>query len=125
RHARHHLVKKSGSVVKSVGRVEGGAIGEPAPTEPPHEDPPPVDPPQEPAPPAPPVEQPKDAGVVASYGEGVLNIELTTDGHVAGKVGPGTQFSCRSASTNAPVTEGCNASLLTSGRHVHEFTVNY
>jgi len=132
-HARHHLVKKTRSVVKSAGRVEGGTIGEPthnepsepAPTEPPHEDPPPVDPPQEPAPPAPPVEQPKDAGVVASYGEGVLNIELTTDGHVAGKVGPGTQFSCRSASTNAPVTEGCNASLLTNGRHVHEFTVNY
>ena len=29
KHARHHLVKKTRSVVKSAGRVEGGTIGEP------------------------------------------------------------------------------------------------
>jgi hypothetical protein len=96
------------------------------PAENPVSDDPPVEQqPQEPEPPAPPVEQPNDAGVVASYGEGVLNIELMTDGHVVGKVGDGTQFSCRSAATNAVISEGCNASLLTNGRHVHEFTVNY
>jgi hypothetical protein len=138
-HARHHVVKKSRAVVKSAGRVEGSSLSE-EPNEPSHEEPPASDPPaenpvsddppveqqpQEPEPPAPPVEQPKDAGVVASYGEGVLNVELMTDGHVVGKVGDGTQFSCRSAATNAVITEGCNASLLTNGRHVHEFTVNY
>ena len=137
-HARHHVAKKSRAVVKSAGRIEGGALSEP--NEPSHEEPPASDPPaenpvsddppaqeqpQEPESPAPPVEQVKDAGVVASYGEGVLNIELMTDGHVVGKVGDGTQFSCRSAATNAVITEGCNASLLTNGRHVHEFTVNY
>lgn len=137
-HKRHHLVTKSRAVIKSAGRIEGGMLSEP--NEPSHQEPPASDPPaenpvsddppaeeqpQEPEPPAPPVEQPKDAGVVASYGEGVLNIELMADGHVVGRVGDGTQFSCRSAATNSVTTEGCNASLLTNGRHVHEFTVNY
>jgi hypothetical protein len=142
RHARHHLVKKSRAVIKSAGRAEQGGLSS-EPTEPSHEapapsdDPPsggepgsgepgPVEQPQEPGSTPPPAEQPSDAGVVASYGEGVLNVELMPDGHVVGRVIPGgTQFSCRSASTHETVTEGCNASLLTPGRHVHEFTVNY
>jgi hypothetical protein len=135
-HVRHHLVKHSRAVVKSAGRIAGGVIGS-EPTEPISDDPPaepPVsgdppsqqEPPSQEEPPAPPVvEQPKDAGVVASYGEGVLDIELTAGGHVTGRVGPGTQFSCRSLATGQPVADGCNASLLTNGRHVHEFTVNY
>ena len=138
RHVRHHLVKHSRAVVKSAGRIEGGAIGS-EPTQPTQEEPPPVsdeppvsddpasseEPPSQEQPPAPPVEQPKDAGVVASYGEGVLDVELTADGHVTGKVGQFTQFSCRSLATGQAVTDGCDASLLTNGRHVHEFTVNY
>ena len=126
-HARHHVVKHSRSVVKSSGRIEGGTIGT-EPTQPTQEEPPaPVsdDPPTEEQPPAPPVVQSNDAGVVASYGEGVLDVELMTDGHVTGKVGQFTQFSCRSLATGQAVAEGCNAALLTSGRHVHEFTVNY
>jgi hypothetical protein len=141
RHARHHLVKKSRAVLKSAGRVEQGGLSEPS--EPSHEEPAPSDDPpsggepgasepdpiepDEPNPTPPPGDQPSsDAGVVVSYGEGVLNIELMTDGHVVGKVIPGgTQFSCRSASTHETVTEGCNASLLHAGQHVHEFTVNY
>jgi hypothetical protein len=134
RHARHHLVKKSRAVIKSAGRVEQGGLTQPTePTEPSHEtpapseDPPSAEQPQEPDPTPPPaVEQPSDAGVVASYGDGVLDVELMTDGHVVGRVIPGgTQFSCRSASTHETVTEGCNASLLHAGQHVHEFTVNY
>jgi hypothetical protein len=140
RHARHHLVKKSRAVMKSAGRIEQGALSEPS--EPSHEEPAPSDDPPsheepgagEPDPvehpeepdPTPPGDQPSsDAGVVVSYGEGVLNVELMTDGHVVGKVGAGTVFSCRSASTHETITEGCNASLLHAGLHVHEFTVNY
>jgi hypothetical protein len=136
RHARHHVIK-SRAVLKSEGRVEQGGLSEPG--EPSHEEPTAGDPPaqspasddppthEEPNPTPPPADQPSsDAGVVVSYGEGVLNVELMTGGHVAGKVIPGgTVFSCRSASTHETVTEGCNASLLHEGRHIHEFTVNY
>jgi hypothetical protein len=134
---RHHVVKHHRATGKSVGRVEGGSTGTeptlptqeepPAPVsdDPPAEPPASDDPPVQEQPPAPPVEQPKDAGVVASYGEGALDVELMSGGHVTGKVGQFTQFSCRSLATGLAVTEGCNASLLTNGRHVHEFTVNY
>ena len=142
RHARHHLVSKSRAVLKSAGRVEQGGLSEPSEFS--HEEPAPsdnspsggeagssepdpVEHPEEPDPTPPPGDQPSsDAGVVVSYGEGVLNVELMTDGHVVGKViSGGTVFSCRSASTHETVTEGCNASLLQAGRHIHEFTVNY
>jgi hypothetical protein len=119
RHARHHVVKHK-AVSKSAGRSD-----EPISQEPTGE-PDPVETPSEPNPTPPVVEQPADAGVVADFGEGVLDIELNSDGHVVGRVIPGgTQFSCRSASTHETVTEGCNASLLTDGRSVHEFSVNY
>jgi hypothetical protein len=139
---RHHLVKHSRAVVKSAGRIEGGTIGS-EPTQPTQEEPPPVsdeppseppvsddppsseEPPSEEQPPAPPVAQPTDAGVVASYGEGALDVELGSGGHVTGKVGQFTQFSCRSLATGQAVTDSCDASLLTGGRHLHEFTVNY
>jgi hypothetical protein len=124
-HVRHHLVKNSRSAVKSAGRIEGGTLDEPSHEVPTAGDPPAENPGSDDPPTPPVVEQPTDAGVVVSYGESVLNVELMTDGHVIGRVVDGTQFSCRSAATNAPITEGCNASLLTSGRHVHEFTVNY
>ena len=90
---------------------------EPAPQEPTGDEPTPT-----PAPATP----PQNAGVVASFGEGVLDVELSAGGHVTGKViTGGTQFSCRSASTNETVTDGCNASLLQAGAGVHEFSVNY
>ena len=144
RHTRHHLVKKSRAVLKSAGRVEQGGLSEPS--EPSHEEPTagdgpaenPVsdDPPtheepgdggQEPTPTPPPADDPANAnaGVVVSFGEGVLNVELNSGAHVIGKVGAGTVFTCRSASTHETITEGCNSSLLRAGRGLHEFAVGY
>jgi hypothetical protein len=128
RHARHHVVKKHKAVSKSVGRSDAPAE---APSEPTQDEPStapepdPVEQPSEPDP-APAPAPADDAGVVASFHEGVLDIELGNGGHVIGKViAGGTQFSCRSASTHETITEGCNASLLHEGQHVHEFSVNY
>jgi hypothetical protein len=136
RHARHHVVKHK-AVSKSTGRSDrlGQEPSEPSSDEPAGDapsgdsgagEPDPADTPSEPDPTPPVVEQPADAGVVADFGEGVLDIELNSGGHVVGRlIQGGTQFSCRSASTHETVTEGCNASLLTDGRSVHEFSVNY
>jgi hypothetical protein len=130
RHARHHVVRHK-SVSKSSGRSDEPIVQAPTGDEPSGGDagagePDPVETPSELDPTPPVVEQPTDAGVVADFGEGVLDIALDSDGHVIGRVIPGgTQFSCRSASTHETVTEGCNASLLTDGRSVHEFSVNY
>jgi hypothetical protein len=116
RHARHHLVNRSAGA-QSVGRSDAPAPTGPAPTEPA-----PTEPAPAPAPPAPSA----DAGTVASFTDGVLDVALTAGGDVTGKVIPGgTQFSCRSASTGLPVTDGCNASLLQPGASLHEFSVNY
>ena len=126
--ARHHVVKHHKATHKSVGRSDN-------PVEPSHEEPSgdapsgsddPVEPSHEPDPAPGPSAQSDDAGTVVSFGEGVLDIELGSGGHVTGRViQGGTQYACRSLSTGQPVTEGCNASLLTAGRGVHEFSVNY
>jgi hypothetical protein len=133
RHVARHHVAKHHSAGKSLGRTDRPTNpsepkpSEPAPQPPSHEEPTnEPDPPTEPTPTDPVPPPVHNAGDVASFHEGVLDVELDSGGHVVGRViAGGTQFVCRSAASHETVVEGCNASLLTMGASLHEFSVNY